>query len=92
MTFGGNSLTATWSITDLCLWCAAGAGLGLAEYEQALASYLSGYIDMLRTHRTVMQAVTVTGATMTSGVFEWPRGSGNNYIGVETALTVKELS
>jgi hypothetical protein len=87
-------LAAEWTVSDLCLLYTAGEGLGLEQYEPAMAAYVSGYIDMVRTRRVLIVSpqVTITAVTLTPGVFEWPALSGDNYVGVEAVLTVKELT
>ena len=68
--------------------------MGLQQYEPEIASYIGGYIDMVRTRRVliVQPQVIITAVTLTPGINEWPQGSGNQFVSVEAVLTVRELT
>lgn len=95
-TYGANAaMKAVWTVHDLLLWRPVGLDTELADLEGALTDYMAGVIDWARANRTPGSSAgakaVIEVQSMTPGVFEWPTGSGNQFYGVDTALTVYEV-
>jgi hypothetical protein len=90
--FGINAaMGATWTVTDLALLEAAGAGDGLPDHEAIMADCMAGYVDFVRANRVASSKVVITGAELRPAIREWPAGSGNWFASVECTLTLFEV-
>lgn len=89
-----NSAELTWNITDLMLWRAVAQGVGLTDAAEDLVLYAAAYADAMLAMRgrlpEALISVDLTNARIQPGVFEFPRGSGVRYLGVECTLNVTE--
>lgn len=89
-----NTMTATWRVTDLMLFRPLAQGMGLQDAAEDLVLYAAAYTAALPGLRYALRddenTFDLTSTTMQPGVFEFPRGSGTRYLGVECALTFTE--
>lgn len=81
----------TWAIQDLMLYRPPGQGSGLKEHNTVLIAYIDDYLTALRTSAQLTSAALVTDARLEPGVFEHPPGSGAQFLGVMTTLTIEEI-
>lgn len=89
-TFGaGHVVTTEWTITDIALIRKAGMGLGLRDISDDITGYLIAYHDAIRD--LVTSQWTLSRATMTSSVLEWPQGGGSYHDAVTATLTITEI-
>lgn len=90
---GGSSpgvLVVDWTISDVLLYRAADAGIGLADIAPILMDYVAAYMGILGPLRTSKWSViNVTFPII--GPLEWPGGSGKWYDGVQTQLVIREI-
>lgn len=70
-------ITVTWQIQDVCLLRPAGMGRGLPDISLNLATYLSNYIDAVRTLGS--QHYTRGNTRGTVEILEYPAASGRFY-------------
>jgi hypothetical protein len=93
-TFGGGGqtpvLTIDWILTDLLVWRALGAGVGLTDLAPELIAYCAAYLSVLGPMRTAKWSVTDVTFPVIGG-FEWPPQSDRWYSGVQAQLTVREI-
>jgi hypothetical protein len=87
----GTLVGVTWRITDLCLWEPEAQTLGIAEVSPELIAYCGAYVDMLRTFRAPTAQSHLAGFTLAPDLYEWPKGSGRWYYGVECVLEIEEV-
>lgn len=84
----------TWNITDLMLWRAIAQGMGLTDAAEDLVLYAAAYADAVLAMRDglpeALVSMDLTNARIQPGVFEFPRGSGVRYLGVECTLVFTE--
>lgn len=84
----------TWNITDLMLWRTMAQGIGLTDAAEDLVLYAAAYASMVSEMRNGLpenlNTVDLTNARIQPGVFEFPKGSGVRYLGVECTLTFTE--
>lgn len=89
-----GSAELTWNITDLMLWRAIAQGMGLTDAAEDLVLYAAAYADMVLDMRNGLpenlNTIDLTNARIQPGVFEFPKGSGVRYLGVECTLTFTE--
>ncbi len=89
-----GSAELTWNVTDLMLWRAVAQGFGLTDAAEDLVLYAATYADAVLTMRDnlpeTLNAISITNARIQPGVFEFPKGSGVRYLGVECTLTFTE--
>lgn len=84
--------TATWQIDDLLLLQPVVQGRGIEQVAGTLTTYLADYVDRLTTgYLLVGGKATVLNARPTSGIYEWPAGSGKAYYGARMTLTIQEV-
>lgn len=83
-------LVVDWTISDLLLYRAADAGVGLSDAAPILIDYVAAYMGILGPLRTNKWSVTnVTFPII--GSLEWPAGSNRWYDGVQAQLTIREI-
>jgi hypothetical protein len=89
-----GSAELTWNITDLLLWRALAQGFGLTDAAEDLVLYAAAYADAVLTMRDglpeSLDTISITNARIQPGVFEFPKGSGVRYLGVECTLMFTE--
>ncbi|NJN54078.1 MAG: hypothetical protein HC804_04565 [Anaerolineae bacterium] len=78
-----------WRITELMLYRPIGQGGGVGNVWSLLTDYIARYVSTFVTGRKLASG-TVTGFEPQAAVLEWPRGSGNQFHGVQTTLLVSE--
>lgn len=79
-----------WRITELMLYRPIGLGGGVGNVWSLLTDYIARYVSTFTTGRKLTGGATVTGFAPQAAVLEWPRGSGNQFHGVQTTLLVSE--
>jgi hypothetical protein len=79
-----------WRVVDLLLYQTIGKAGGVANVWEVLTDYVAQYVRYFSTHRKLTPSATITGFAPQAGVFQWPRGSENQYHGVLMAVLVSE--
>lgn len=87
----GTGVTVTWEINDLMLWQASEQGLGLREFAPELVDYCGKYLDAMRALKCPYQDSALEGISLTPGMYEYPKGTGEFYAGVLCQLSIKEV-
>lgn len=86
----GGVLVVDWTISDLLLWRALGAGIGLTDLAPDLIAYMAAYMAVVAPLRT--SRWSLTGITFpVIGGLEWPASSDRWYSGVQASLTIREI-
>lgn len=88
----GTTTKLTWQVVDLFLYKPVTAGLGLAEFAEALVDYCQNYAVMLKHIRAFGGQTYLEQADIRPGTFNWPVGSGNHYVGVECILQIGDIN
>lgn len=92
---GGGKQYVDWQFNDLMLYLPLALGTGNKQVTSVLVAYLGAYIDAARANRelvnTANSSASITGLKVTPGVYEYPSGSGSQYWGCMTAITVREI-
>jgi hypothetical protein len=86
----GGVLVIDWSITDVLLWRASNAGLGLMDVAADLTAYLAAYTTVIAPLRTSRWSVTQIQFSGVGGI-EWPAASERWYLGAQAILTIREI-
>lgn len=82
-------LTVTWQIQDICLLRPAGMGRGLPDITVNLATYLSNYIDAVRTLGALHYSRGNVRGTVE--MLEYPAGSGRFYDAVVITIDFLDI-
>jgi hypothetical protein len=82
-------LTVTWQIQDICLLRPAGMGRGLPDITVNLATYLSNYIDAVRTLGALHYSRGNVRGTVE--MLEYPAGSGRFYDAVVITMDFLDI-
>ena len=88
----GTTATVHWQITDLLLWDEVGQGRGPLDMLPDLVKYCGAYAEVIRQNRGIVFATAaIQQVTPRIGVYEWPRGTGVMFYGVEVTLSIEEV-
>lgn len=87
--FGGG-LSLTWELEDVLLFTPVGQGDSLASKVQDLTGYIDSYLTAYQGNYKVSEAIWFKDAKFAKAVLEYPEGSGRDYFGVITTLTITE--
>lgn len=85
-----KNAVVVWRITELMLYRPIGQGGDLGKVWGLLTDYIARYVSTFTTGRKLTSRATVTGFEPQAVVLEWPRGSGNQFHGVQMSLLVSE--
>lgn len=88
-TLGDGVRTVDWLITDMLIWRAHAAGIGLDDIAPDLIAYTVQYAELLKSLRS--RAWNVTQCQMQVLAYEWPLGSTRWWDGVICQLTIREI-
>jgi len=80
----------TWRVTELMLYQAIARGGGVKYIWSKLAEYIHTYLSAFALGRHITPRATITGFQPQAAVLEWPRGSGNQFHGVQMTVLVRE--
>ena len=89
-TSGKTANTIQWTIQDLLLWKAVGAGQGQGEVMPHLAAYAGEYYETMREFRCPTTKTELRSVDVAIGRIEWPSQTGNFYIGCTCTLGIRE--
>lgn len=91
VTFGTNGVwSVVWNVVDLVLLETAGQTRGLLDVAGDIVEYEAAYLSSLSA-LAIGNSITVEGAQLDPGVFEYPTGGGVFFFGVQVTVNVKEL-
>ena len=86
----GGVLVVDWTLSDVLLWRALGAGVGLTDLAPELIAYMAAYMAVVAPLRTPRWSVTNIAFPVIGGL-EWPASSDRWYSGVQATLTIREI-
>lgn len=92
-TIGGDKVTNTWTITDMCLWQAETQGTGMKQTAPFVISYLDTYSRVIRANLRIIDGALVEEWEFKPGVYPYPAGveKPTFYYGILVTLTIKEI-
>lgn len=79
-----------WNIVDLFLFESVRLGEEIGLKYELLTKYVSAYTAQVAAIRTPTTSSFIAGLSPTIGIFEYPRGSGYFYNGVQFTIAVDE--
>ena len=80
----------TWRVTELMLFQNIARGGGVKNVWERLTAYIAAYVNEFTPDKHITPTAAVVGYLPQAAVLEWPRGSGNQYHGVQMTVLAKE--
>ena len=85
----GHVMATQWTVTDIALLRPAAMGIGLADIADTIEDYLQDYHTALR--GLTSPTWTLSEASVTASILEWPQASGKFYDAVTAVLTISDI-
>lgn len=85
----GHVMATQWTVTDIALLRPAAMGIGLADIADTIEDYLQDYHTALR--GLTSSTWTLSEASVTASILEWPQASGKFYDAVTAVLTISDI-
>jgi len=87
----GKRASVTWLITDTLYIAPIAELAALRRHYGDRVRYMGAYADAALADRGIATCSHVVSVRFTSGIFAWPEGSDNQFIGIQAEVEIQEI-